>query len=229
MPGWDGYDVVSRVRESFEVPVLVDNDVNLMALGEHEMAFPDVDHLLLVKVATGIGSGLISDGRLHRGAQGSAGDLGHVLAPNGGDRQCRCGNVGCLEAVASGAAVAEILRGQGLDTHDSDDVVDLVKAGNMVAAKAVRQAGRDIGDVLAACVSMFNPSVIVIGGALAQAGEMLLAGVREVGLRPLAPPGDRAPSDRHLTNRRPSSRARRLHHGRATRALPRHHRRSTLA
>ena len=179
MPGWDGYDVVSRVRESFAVPVLVDNDVNLMALGEHVTAFPDVDHLLLVKVATGIGSGLISHGRLHRGAQGSAGDLGHVLAPNSGDRQCRCGNVGCLEAVASGSAVAETLRGQGLDTHDSADVVDLVKAGNLDAAKAVRQAGRDIGEVLAACVSMLNPSVIVIGGSLAQAGEMLLAGVRE--------------------------------------------------
>jgi predicted NBD/HSP70 family sugar kinase len=179
MPGWDGYDVVARVRESFEVPVLVDNDVNLMALGEHGTAFPDVDHLLFVKVATGIGSGLISDGRLHRGAQGSAGDLGHVLAPRGGDRQCRCGNLGCLEAVASGAAVAEMLRAQGLDTYNSNDVVDLVKAGNMVAAKAVRQAGRDIGEVLAACVSMFNPSLIVIGGSLAQAGEMLLAGVRE--------------------------------------------------
>jgi predicted NBD/HSP70 family sugar kinase len=179
MPGWDGYDVVSRVRETFEVPVLVDNDVNLMALGEHEMAFPEVNHLLLVKVATGIGSGLISDGRLHRGAQGSAGDLGHVLAPNGGDQQCRCGNVGCLEAVASGAAVAQLLRAKGLETYNSNDVVELVKAGNMVAAKAVRQAGRDIGDVLASVVSMFNPSVIVIGGALAQSGEMLLAGVRE--------------------------------------------------
>jgi predicted NBD/HSP70 family sugar kinase len=179
MPGWDGYDVVGHVRARYAVPVLVDNDVNLMALGEHVTAYPDVQHLMLVKVATGIGSGLISDGRLHRGAQGAAGDLGHVLAPRGGDRQCRCGNVGCIEAVASGAAVAAALRAEGLEAANSQDVVELVKAGNIAAAKAVRQAGRDLGETLAATVSMFNPSVIVIGGSLAQAGEMLLAGVRE--------------------------------------------------
>jgi len=179
MPGWDGYDVVGHVRSRYDVPVLVDNDVNLMALGEHVTVYPDVPHLLLVKVATGIGSGLISDGRLHRGAQGAAGDLGHVLSTRGGDRPCTCGNTGCIEAVASGVAVASALRDEGLDAETSQDVVELVRSGNIVAAKAVRQAGRDLGETLAATVSLFNPSVIVIGGSLAQAGEMLLAGVRE--------------------------------------------------
>lgn len=179
MPGWDGYDVPARVSAGLEAPVLVDNDVNVMALGEHATAFPDADHLVFVKVATGIGSGIISSGRLHRGAQGAAGDLGHVLAPHGGDIPCRCGNTGCLEAVASAAAVAARLREENLDVAGSRDVVTLVRAGNMRAAQAVRQAGRDIGEVLAACVSLLNPSVIVMGGSLAEAGEMLLAGVRE--------------------------------------------------
>jgi predicted NBD/HSP70 family sugar kinase len=179
MPGWDGFDVPGWVSAELDAPVLVDNDVNVMALGEHATAFPGDDHLVFVKVATGIGSGIISDGRLHRGAQGAAGDLGHVLAPHGGDVPCRCGNTGCLEAVASAAAIAAKLREEGLDVAGSMDVVALVRAGNMRAAQAVRQAGRDIGEVLAACVSLLNPSVIVMGGSLAEAGEMLLAGVRE--------------------------------------------------
>ena len=89
--------------------MLVDNDVNLMALGEHATVYPDVQHLIFVKVATGIGAGIISGGRLHRGAQGAAGDLGHVAALHGGDTPCTCGNVGCLEAVASGPAIVRAL------------------------------------------------------------------------------------------------------------------------
>ena len=86
--------------------MLVDNDVNVMALGEHTTQWPDVDHLLFVKVATGIGAGIISDGQIRRGAQGAAGDLGHIAVPGGLDLPCRCGNIGCLEAVASGPAIA---------------------------------------------------------------------------------------------------------------------------
>lgn len=179
MPGWDGYDVTERLAADFGVQVLVDNEVNLMALGEHTTRFPDTDNLILVKVATGIGAGIISNGSLHRGAVGAAGDMGHILAPQGGEAPCRCGNTGCLEAVASGAAIAAALRKQGLEAHSSSDVVSLLRGGNVIAAQAVRQAGRDIGEVLAGCVSMLNPSLIVVGGSLAQAGEMLLAGVRE--------------------------------------------------
>ncbi|MEU9671559.1 ROK family transcriptional regulator [Streptomyces bobili] len=179
MPGWDGYDVPGRLAADFGVPVLVDNEVNLMALGEHTMRFADIENLILVKVATGIGAGIISNGRLHRGTVGAAGDLGHILVPRGGEAPCRCGNKGCLEAVASGAAVAAALREQGFDARSNADVVSLVRKGNVVAAQAVRQAGRDIGEVLAGCISMLNPSLIVIGGSLAEAGEMLLAGARE--------------------------------------------------
>lgn len=180
MPGWDDYDVPGHVSSALGAPVLVDNDVNLMALGEHSTGHAGVEELLFVKVATGIGAGIVSGGRLHRGARGAAGDLGHVAAPNGGDVPCTCGNLGCLEAVASGPAVVRRLRGLGADVHDSQEVVALAKRGDLEAATAVRDAGREIGRVLATCVSLLNPSVIVVGGVLAQASEQLLAGIREV-------------------------------------------------
>ncbi len=180
MPGWDGFDVPGFVSDALGVVVTVDNDVNVMALGEHSIGFRDVDHLMFVKVATGIGSGIISDGELRRGAQGAAGDLGHIQVPHDVDAVCRCGNVGCLEAVASGAAVATRLRTMGVDAGSSREVVGLVRGGSVPATRLVREAGRTIGEVLASAVSLLNPSVIVIGGSLSQAGDPLLAGVREV-------------------------------------------------
>ncbi|HLS93608.1 MAG TPA: ROK family transcriptional regulator [Microbacterium sp.] len=180
MPGWDRFDVPGWMREHFDVPVLVDNDVNISALGERAVAWPDVDHLMFVKVATGIGSGIISDGYLQRGSRGSAGDIGHVRVARGGDAPCTCGNTGCLEALASGTAIARSLREAGLDAQSGSDVVDLVKRGDLTAIQAVRQAGRDIGEVLSASVSLLNPSVIAIGGSMARVGEHLIAGVREV-------------------------------------------------
>lgn len=180
MPGWNRYDVVGRLTEHFGVPVLVDNDVNIMALGEREIAWPEVDHLLFVKVATGIGSGVISGGFLQRGAQGTAGDIGHVYVSRGSQIPCHCGNRGCLEALASGPAIAKALSELSIPAASSQDVVELVRSGNIEAIQAVRQAGRDVGEVLTTCVSLINPSVIVIGGSMAQAGEHLIAGVREV-------------------------------------------------
>ncbi|QNO37143.1 ROK family transcriptional regulator [Protaetiibacter sp. SSC-01] len=180
MPGWDRFDVPGYLASSFAAPVLVDNDVNIMALGEREHAWPEVDHLIFVKVATGIGSGVISSGLLQRGAQGTAGDIGHVYVARGAEVPCACGNRGCLEALASGPAIARALTATGLTASSSQDVVELVKRGNIDAIQAVRQAGRDIGEVLTTCVSLINPSAIVIGGSLAQAGEHLIAGVREV-------------------------------------------------
>jgi glucokinase len=180
MPGWDGFDVVGFVQRSLPVPVLVDNDVNIMALGERAAYWPEVEDLLFIKVATGIGSGIISSGQLQRGADGTAGDLGHVRVARGTDVVCRCGNVGCLEALASGGAVARALAGQGIEAVSGADVVDLAAFGNLAAIQALRQAGRDIGEVLATCVNLLNPSVIVIGGSMAAAGEHIMAGVREV-------------------------------------------------
>lgn len=180
MPGWNGFDVPGYLQDYFHVPVLVDNDVNIMALGERNMAWPQVDNLIYVKVATGIGAGIISSGMLQRGADGVAGDIGHIHVHNGAGMPCRCGNKDCLEAVASGPAVAAKLRALGLEAHTGEDVVRLVGAGSTEAVQVVRQAGRDVGVVLSACVSLMNPSVIVIGGSMALTGEHFLAGIREV-------------------------------------------------
>lgn len=180
MPGWDRFDVPGWMRQHFDVPVLVDNDVNIMALGEQAAGWAGTADLMFVKVATGIGAGIISGNQLQRGAQGTAGDLGHVQVPRGADVLCRCGNTGCLEALAGGAALAAVLARKGRRASTSQDVVDLVRGGDVEAVQAVRQAGRDIGDVLATCVNLVNPSVIIVGGSLVQAGEHLLAGIREV-------------------------------------------------
>ncbi len=180
MPGWDGFDVVTYVQRSLPVPVLVDNDVNIMALGERTAYWPDHDNFLFIKVATGIGAGIISSGDLQRGANGTAGDLGHVRVPRGDDVLCRCGNHGCLEALASGPAVAHQLQSQGLEASTGADVLRLVGEGNLQAIQALRQAGRDVGDVLATVVNLLNPSMIIIGGSVGEAGEHLVAGIREV-------------------------------------------------
>ncbi|GAA1230015.1 ROK family protein [Prauserella halophila] len=179
MPGWDGFDVPAFVRGELGAVTLVDNDVNIMALGEYRAHWAEHEHMVFVKVATGIGSGLISYGRLHRGSQGAAGDMGHVRVPHDTDVRCRCGNVGCLEAVASGAAIAAKLTEAGVPATSSADVVTLARNGSVPALQYVRQAGRDIGEVLATAVSLFNPSVLAVGGALSLAGEHLIAGVRE--------------------------------------------------
>jgi predicted NBD/HSP70 family sugar kinase len=180
MPGWDRFDVPGWMRQHLDAPTLVDNDVNLMALGERAVGWRDTEHLVFVKVATGVGAGVISGGQLLRGAQGVAGDLGHVRVARRADVPCHCGSRGCLEALASGPAIARDLRAQGIAAETSDDVVDLVKHNNIDAIQAVRQAGRDIGEVLTTSVSLLNPSVIVIGGSMARVGEHLIAGVREV-------------------------------------------------
>jgi predicted NBD/HSP70 family sugar kinase len=179
MPGWDRYDVPGHVQRHYAVPVLIDNDVNIMALGERRTHLADVDDLVLIKVATGIGAGIVSGGELQRGAQGTAGDLGHVRVA-GAEAQCRCGNLGCLEAVAAGPALAATLREKGMRARNGQDVVDLVRSGDTTAIAVVRQAGRDIGEVVAMMVNLINPSVVVIGGQLAAAGEHLLAGIREI-------------------------------------------------
>ncbi|MGW9402856.1 ROK family protein [Arthrobacter sp. NPDC055585] len=180
MPGWHGFDVPAYLGTHFGVSVVVDNDVNVMSVGEREAAWPDVADLVFLKVATGIGAGIICNGELLRGADGVAGDIGHIRVSGGGDKLCRCGNYGCLEALASGPAVAAKLQEAGLQAQDGRDVVALVNQGNHDAVHAVRQAGRDVGEVLSACLSMINPAVIVIGGSMALTGEHFIAGVREV-------------------------------------------------
>ena len=180
MPGWHLYPVGERLAERFGVLALVDNDVNIMAVGEHWSRWRDEAFLMFVKVGTGIGCGLVAGGHVHRGADGAAGDIGHIHVPDQDDVVCRCGNLGCLEAVAGGSALAARLAELGLPTRTSRDVVAQVLASQPDAVRLVREAGHAIGGVLAACVNMLNPAVIVIGGDVAGAGEQLLAGIREV-------------------------------------------------
>jgi predicted NBD/HSP70 family sugar kinase len=179
MPGWNEFPVAEHLRQEFGVPVLVDNDVNVMAVGEHRKIWPEVAHLLFLKVGTGIGSGMILSGKVHRGADGAAGDIGHTHLAGYDKVTCRCGNPGCLEAVAGGAALAESLRAMGISASSSRDVVDLARNGRIEALQVIRQAGRLIGEALASAVNLLNPAIIVIGGDIASLSEPLLAGVRE--------------------------------------------------
>ncbi|KOG64932.1 ROK family transcriptional regulator [Streptomyces varsoviensis] len=179
MPGWHLYELGDRLRDRLGLPVLVDNDANLMAAGEHRAAHPALRHLVVVKAGRGIGSGVISGGRLYRGAGGSAGDISHVRVDAAAERPCSCGNIGCLETVASGAAIAAALREGGIDADGAADILRLVADGEPLATTLVRQAGRHIGGVLSVVVNFFNPEAVVLGGALAQA-EPLVAAVRGV-------------------------------------------------
>lgn len=179
MPGWDGYDIRAAFGEEYDCPTLVDNDANVLAIGEQATQWADVDDFVYVLIGTGIGAGIISGGTICRGSQGAAGDIGHVYTSLADDRQCRCGNRGCVEAFAGGQAIADRLAAAGLPAERPSDVVALARAGNLETSRALREAGRAIGTVLAASIAIINPQVIALGGELAQIGEPLIAGIRE--------------------------------------------------
>jgi predicted NBD/HSP70 family sugar kinase len=176
MPGWDGYAIDEHLHKTFDVPVLVDNDANLMALGEQITNHPECPALVLVKVSTGIGAGVVIDGSVYRGIDGGAGDLGHVRLA-GYDALCRCGARGCLTAVASGGALAERLTAQGLSTDSSRELLARIAAGEGTATQLARAAGQVLGEVLATVVSLLNPGILVIAGDLAE--THYVTGVRE--------------------------------------------------
>src|SRR5687768_6923431 len=194
MPGWDGYPVRERFAARYSAPVWVDNDVNLLALGEWRSGIAvGHDNVVVVKIGTGIGAGIISNGRIHRGAQGAAGDIGHIQVVDAASIVCRCGNVGCLEALAGGSALARMGEaaarerlserlGLALDQHDrvsAEDVARAASFGDAVAVGLLADAGRRVGLTLASVVNFFNPSLIVVGGGVAQSGDQLLAAIRE--------------------------------------------------
>lgn len=178
MRGWFGDDVKSRITSEYPVPVHVDNDVNLMAYGEWSRIHPDACDLLFVKVATWVGAGIIAGGQLQRGASGFAGDIGHIPLA-GSERPCQCGNVGCLARTASLSGMASSLRDLGLEVAADKEVIDRVAAGDPAALQVLRQAGREIGDVLVGAVGLLSPSHLVIGGPWGTGAEQLIAGVRE--------------------------------------------------
>lgn len=182
MTGWDQYDIPGWFADTYKCPVIVDKDANAMAFGEQQVAHPDVRHLLMVKIGTGVGSGLISHGRLHRGADGAAGDIGHNYVPKPSNVQdepeCRCGNIGCLEAYAGGWALLRDLQALGVPAETVDDAVRLLRSGNREAVRLARNASQLLGEAIAVTVNLFNPEVVVIGGQLAAADDYLFAGIK---------------------------------------------------
>lgn len=194
MPGWSDLDVRRRLQDRYGVPVWVDNDVNVMALGELKVG--NARHqrdVVVLKLSTGIGAGLISNGVLHRGAQGAAGDIGHVKVSDDPNVVCRCGNTGCLEALASSWALGR--QGQELvDRGENrflveraagrpvtgDDVVVGAVSGDYACMRLMGDSARLVGDTLALIVNFYNPALILLGGRLMAAGDAYLATVRNI-------------------------------------------------
>ncbi|MDE3723990.1 ROK family transcriptional regulator [Nocardiopsis sp. N85] len=178
---WAGVPLAPLIAERFPVPVMVDNDVNVMALGEHLAGgHGHPGDMVFVKVSTGIGAGLISGGRLLRGALGAAGEIGHIPVRDGQGLPCRCGNTDCLEAVAGGPRLLERAAEEGRELDSIKELVALAAAGDPVAVTLVREAGRRLGEALAGAVNLLNPEVVVLGGDLSEAYDHLVAGVREM-------------------------------------------------
>jgi predicted NBD/HSP70 family sugar kinase len=179
LPSWDGVALPPLLRRDLNVPVFVDNDVNVMAMAERQGPLREVRDLLMVKASTGIGAGIVSGGILQRGALFAAGELGHIPVRDGGGVLCRCGQKDCLEAVAGGWAMVKALQAAGRSVSHIRDVVGLALTGDAEALAMIRDAGRHVGEVLSGAVTLLNPEVVVIGGDLAAAYESFVAGVRE--------------------------------------------------
>jgi predicted NBD/HSP70 family sugar kinase len=201
MPGWDRFPVREFLTREHGCPSVVDNDVNIMAIGErHGGVARSVDDFLFVKIGTGIGCGIYLDGSVYRGTDGCAGDIGHIQVDTHGPI-CSCGNAGCLEALFSGAALARQALAAATSgaspalaerltaareaagssaTVSWTDVAAGAAEGDVTCIGLIREGGRRMGGVLAALVSFANPSMIVIGGGLAQLGHILLAEIRSV-------------------------------------------------
>jgi predicted NBD/HSP70 family sugar kinase len=180
MPGWHAYPAAARLSQTFGCPAMLENDVNLRALGEARALPPDQAPLLFVKVGTGIGGGLVGrEGMLHHGADGAAGDIGHVRVRGAPDDTCVCGNVGCIEAVASAGAIARRLGAPGRPVPVAE-VHSLLARGDPATVAAVREAAGLIGELVATLVHFYNPARVTIGGGLSAASDELLAGVRSV-------------------------------------------------
>jgi glucokinase-like ROK family protein len=192
MPGWDRFPIRDAFAGEYAAPVFVDNDVNVMALGEHWGGVAKgVADVIFVKIGTGIGSGIIVGGRLHRGAQGCAGDFGHICVDPDGP-VCTCGNTGCLEAMA--AAPAIVLQAERCAREGESPLLmallqewgeltmkgvgEAARRGDYCALTIIRRSGRLIGQTLASAVNVLNPSMIVIGGGVSRVGHALLAEVR---------------------------------------------------
>ncbi|WEG07429.1 ROK family transcriptional regulator [Microbacterium horticulturae] len=177
MPGWPGFRVGEHLSAALGVPTFVDNDANLAALGEHRARFGSTRHSITVKAGTAIGSGIVVDGRIHRGATAAAGDISHTRIDSASAVPCSCGNVGCLETVASGAGLVRQLRERGIEVADTEDVLQRARDADPAATSLVRMAGTHLGQVLSGVVNFFNPHAVFLTGSLS-ASEPFLAAVR---------------------------------------------------
>lgn len=177
MPGWSNYQLGAALAERFGVSVAVDNDANLAALGEHARQFGSSHHSITVKAGTAIGSGIVVDGRLHRGATFASGDISHTRIDRTSDVPCSCGNTGCLETVASGAGLMRQLREHGVVVERTADVVALASNADPLASRIVRRAGHRLGEVLSGVVNFFNPHAVFLTGSLSSS-EPFIAAVR---------------------------------------------------
>ena len=192
MPEWDAYSIRDDLRTDHAAPVFVDNDVNLMALGELWRMQRSLQSFLVIKVGTGIGCGIVCHGEVYRGANGSAGDVGHICVDPAGPR-CHCGNLGCVETMAGGPAIARAATeaaqsGQSQLLHRMlkeqgalrlQDVAQASRAGDVAANAIVQRAGALIGQMLASVVNFYNPSHVFIGGGIQRIGPLFLAAVRQ--------------------------------------------------
>jgi glucokinase len=190
LPGWEAVPLRDLVSERAGLPVVMDNDANAAALGEATFgAARGCEHVLYLTVSTGIGGGLVLGGRVYRGANSMAGEIGHTLvAPDG--PECTCGRRGCLEAVAAGPGIARAAR-EALAAGEPSALQDIPQreitakhvaeaaASDALAARVMAQAGECLGLGIAGAVNLINPQIVVIGGGVAEAGEVLLAPVRE--------------------------------------------------
>ncbi|MEV0803605.1 ROK family transcriptional regulator [Kribbella sp. NPDC050281] len=175
---WTAESVCEVLNRWMDVPIFVDHDVNLLAFGEHCARTDEPEVLVCVKVGTVIGCGVVVNGKVIQGVSGLAGEIGHTRV-GASEVPCSCGNLGCLNAVASGGALARRLRAEGVDAPNARAVATLARSAHVEAGHAVRIAGRDIGEVLAGVVNLLNPGVISLWGYLAEAEEQLIAGIRE--------------------------------------------------
>jgi predicted NBD/HSP70 family sugar kinase len=179
LPGWVGVRASDEMQARLSLPVHVENDANLGALAELTWgAGRDCEHLVYLKVSNGIGAGLIVDGRLFRGAGGTAGEIGHTILDETGDI-CRCGNRGCLETYAAGPAIVELLRRSLGEDLTLETVLARAAEGEAGCRRAIADAGRHVGTAAANLCNVLNPRRIVVGGSIGTAGDVLLEPMRE--------------------------------------------------
>jgi glucokinase-like ROK family protein len=179
LPGWSGINPRQELTDRLGVPVQVDNDANLGALGELVWGSGrGVKDLAYIKVASGVGAGLVIDGRIYRGPGGTAGEIGHITLDESGP-VCRCGNRGCLETFTAARYVLELLRGSHGDGLTVPKMVQLARSGDPGCRRVIGDVGRHIGMGVASLCNILNPSRIVLGGDLAEAGELVLGPIRE--------------------------------------------------